>query len=330
MIRAPAVDAEPRSGVRRLQGGEVVGGVGGVAAGVDERVADGGRVGPDDVAGRQALGVVEGAAQQVLELVAPRAGEGPQDRQRVGALDHVVAAGLAEVVVAGHDVEQVVDDLEGDAVGPPERGEGVDLVAGELGHEGPDAARRGEQGRGLALDGAVVALFGAGDVEGVLELGDLALAEAGDGGGQQRGHLRAEAGRDLRRLRQQVVAGEDGLEVAPPGVDALDEVPGGGLVHDVVVVQRAQVHQLAAHPAHHRLGRHGLGAGGGGERGGHGERRPLALAAGLDEVGGDLREEGVVGGDGLQQGVVHPTEAVGQCGGRRRRTGHGSHGPQAR
>ena len=109
--------AEPRGGVRRRQGGEVVGGVGGVAAGVVERVADGGRVGPDEVAGRQALGVVERAAQQRPSSSPLGAGEGPQHGQGVDALDQVVAGRLAELLVGGDHVEDVVDDLEGHAVG---------------------------------------------------------------------------------------------------------------------------------------------------------------------------------------------------------------------
>ena len=82
------------------------------------------------------------------------------------------------------------------------------------------------------------------DVEGVLQLEHLALAQPADGGGEQPGDLGAERRGDLRRLGQQVVAGEDRLEVAPPGVDALDGAAGVGVVHDVVVVERAEVHQL--------------------------------------------------------------------------------------
>jgi hypothetical protein len=60
------------------------------------------------------------------------------------------------------------------------------------------------------------------EVEGVLQLEHLALAEPADGGGEQPGHLGAERRRDLGGLGQQEVAGEDRLEVAPAGVDAVD------------------------------------------------------------------------------------------------------------
>ena len=85
-------------------------------------------------------------------------------------------------------------------------------------------------------------------------------------------------GGDLRRPGQQEVAGEDGPEVAPPGVDALDGAAGRGLVHDVVVVERAEVDELDRHaapdhrrrapgrsPSRRRAGRRG-----------HGEQRAAA------------------------------------------------------
>ena len=61
-------------------------------------------------------------------------------------------------------------------------------------------------------------------------------------------------GGDLRGPGQQEVAGQDGLEVAPAGVDAVDGAADDGLVHDVVVVERAEVHQLDRHRAGDDLG----------------------------------------------------------------------------
>ena len=46
------------------------------------------------------------------------------------------------------------------------------------------------------------------------------------------------------RAGEQVVAGEDRDDVAPAGVDARDAAPGLGLVDHVVVVERAEVHEL--------------------------------------------------------------------------------------
>ncbi len=47
--------------------------------------------------------------------------ERPEHRQRVDALDEVVAGRLAELLVGGDDVEHVVDDLERHAVRLAER-----------------------------------------------------------------------------------------------------------------------------------------------------------------------------------------------------------------
>ena len=59
--------------------------------------------------------------------------------------------------------------------------------------------------------------------------------------------LRAEVGEQVRRPGEQQVAGQDGDAVGPPAVGAGRTPPHGGLVHDVVVVQRRQVGQLADH-----------------------------------------------------------------------------------
>ena len=109
------------------------------------------------------------------------------------------------------------------------------------------------------------------------------------------GDLGAERGGDLRGPGQQEVAGQDGPEVPPPGVDALDGAAGDGLVHDVVVVQRAEVDQLAGHAAEHDV----VGGGGAGAGGGDGHHRAQPLAAGHDQVAGDLGQLLVGGLDRL-------------------------------
>ena len=60
------------------------------------------------------LFVVERPAEALTQPA--RSVERPQHRQRVDALDQVVAGGLAELLVGGDDVEHVVDDLERHAV----------------------------------------------------------------------------------------------------------------------------------------------------------------------------------------------------------------------
>ena len=250
-------------------------------------------------------------------------------RQGVGALDEVVAGGLAQLLVGGGHVEQVVDDLERHAEAAPEGGEGVDLGPGQLGDDAADATGRGQQRGRLAVDGGEVGLLGAAQVEGALDLEDLALAQLGDGGGEQPGDLGAERRRDLRRLGQQVVAGEDRLEVAPAGVHAVDRAPGRGVVHDVVVVERAEVHQLHRHRAEHDLRRGGAHHVVGGGRRGDGEGGPHPLAAGEDQVAGDLGEERVVGHHRGPEGLLHPAE-VGLEHGQLEEGGGGRHAGKVR
>ena len=159
---------------------------------------------------------------------------------------------------------------------------------GRSADDAADAAGGGEQRRRLALDRGEVARLGAADVVGVAQLVHLALAQPADRGGQQAGHLGAEGGRDLGRLGQQEVAGQDRLEVAPAGVDARRSPPGVGLVHDVVVVERAEVDELDGHAtedhvvADRRLDPRRVIGQGGGRR--DREQGPRPLAAGGDEV----------------------------------------------
>ena len=110
-----------------------------------------------------------------------------------------------------------------------------------------------EQRGGLALDRALVALFGARDVEEVLQLEDLAAAQLADGGGEQRGDVGAERRGERRRPGEQEVAGEDRHDVVPAGVHARHAPPGLGLVDDVVVVERPEVHELDRHRAGDRV-----------------------------------------------------------------------------
>ena len=83
-------------------------------------------------------------------------------------------------------------------------------------------------------------------------------------------------------------------EVAPPGVHALDAAAGLGLVHHVVVVQRPEVDELArprrpARPRRWRRPPRGAG------RQPTVHTGPEPLAAGQDQVAGDLGEVGVLG-----------------------------------
>ena len=190
-------------------------------------------------------------------------GQRAQHRQVVDALGHVVAGRLAQLLVGGDHVEHVVDDLERHAVVQAEVGERVDLVAGQVGDDAADAAGGRVERRRLALDGGLVGVERAVDLVGELQLADLAGAQPADRGRQQPRHLGAERRGQLGGPGQQEVARQDRPQVAPAGVDAVDAVAGLGLVDDVVVVQRPDVHQLAGHAAGHGLvADHGVGVAG--------------------------------------------------------------------
>ena len=175
------------------------------------------------------LGAVEGPSEQLGKLVAGRARrrERSDHGQRVDALDQVVAGGLAELARRWRDVEDVVDDLEGHAVAWPSavsasmRGRGAGRRrcrrCGTRWRTARPSCRRWRRGRRPRCGRRRRRCCSS---------RDLALAQPADGGGEQAGDLGAERGGDLRRPGQQEVAGEDRLQVAPPGVHALDAAAG--------------------------------------------------------------------------------------------------------
>jgi hypothetical protein len=80
--------------------------------------------------------------------------------------------------------------------------------------------------------------------ERALHLGDLPLAQLGQGARHDAGHLDAQVGGQLRGPGEQVVAGQDRDGVVPPGVRATGCRGGRGLVDHVVVVERGEVDEL--------------------------------------------------------------------------------------
>ena len=128
---------------------------------------------------------------------------------------------------------------------------------------------------------------------------------------EEPGHVGAERGREGRGPRKQVVAGEDGDDVRPAGVDAGDAAAGLGLVDHVVVVQRAHVDQLDRSGAGDGL----VGSGPGSERrigGTEGQGRPEPLASGRDQMTGHLAEEAVLGVDLVGQTGLDPGQVARQ------------------
>ncbi len=162
------------------------------------------------------------------------------------------------------------------------------------GDDPPDPRRRSVQRRRLAVDRREVAGLGALRVVGVAQLLDLPFAEPADRAGEQGGDLRTQPGGDLRGASEEEVAGEDRLQVAPSGVDRLHAAPRVGLVHDVVVIERSEMHELASDTATHGivggpdpvdLGR------------GDSHHRAQSFAAGNEQMGRKLGEIGVTRDD---------------------------------
>ena len=180
-----------------------------------------------------------------------------------------------------------------------------------VGEHAPEPAGRRDERRGLAVDGLHVRVLGLKiQAPGHADLPDLAVAHRGDGSGQELRDLGAEVGRDLRGPGEQVVAGEDGDRVVPPGVRAGPASPEVGLVDDVVVIQRGEVGELDGHGSGHEPGVGRVAEVPGQEH----EHGAEPLAAGLDEVRRRLGQEVEVGPDGLLQGLLDPVEAGAQLG----------------
>ena len=215
-------------------------------------------------------------------------GLGHEDRQGRDALAQVGAGRLARLHRVGGDVDDVVGELERGADDLAVRRQRVlDLGRGAA-EPGAVAGRGGDQRAGLAgHDLEVVGqrvLVGAG-LDG---LEDLALDQPGEGLGLDAHRVGAEQRGELGGLREQEVAGQDRDEVVPAGVGRLRAAAQVGLVHHVVVVERADVGDL------HDAGRgdHVVDArvvtGLGGQQ--H-QQRPEPLAAGVEQVRGRLGDE---------------------------------------
>ena len=155
----------------------------------------------------------------------------------------------------------------------------------------------------------------------------MPLAQVGDGGGEETRDLGAEGGGDLRGPSEQKVAGQDGDQVPPTGVDTLDTTARERIIHDVVVIEGAKVHKLHRNTAHDALfgGRTVGGLRRGRVCGAQGQCRPEALATSGDQVAGDLGEEGVGGLDRPAQRILDSHQVVRQRRQveQRRQTDHG-------
>ena len=120
-------------------------------------------------------------------------------------------------------------------------------------------------------------------------------------------HFLPERSCDLGRPGKKEVAGDDGDEIPPACVHALDLAAHHGLVDHVVVVQRGLVHQLDGYGAR-QVVFGGLAHTSRGCR--DGQCRPEPLTAAVDEVRRNLVQEAVARRDGVEQGGFQTAETI--------------------
>ncbi len=166
------------------------------------------------------------------------------------------------------------------------------------GDDATDAGRRAVQRGGLAVDRRVVALFGPRRVVREAQFLDLAFAQPADGASEEACNLGAERCSDSRGARQEKVASDDGLEIAPLRVDSLDATPRVGLVHHVIVVERPEVNEFARHTTAYDV----VGCRAAEDlRSNRRQHGPKPLAAGNDQMRRELGEIGI----GSDNSVIH-------------------------
>ncbi len=215
---------------------------------------------------------------------------------------------LPELAAPADDVEQVVGDLERDADLLAERGQGGDERLVDAGEHGAEAGGGGHQRAGLVGEDGQVVVDRVLVRRGADGLPDLAGDQPLEGAGLDPDGVGPEVGEEVRGAGEQQVAGQDRDAVGPPAVGAGGTPPDDGLVHDVVVVERREVGQLAHHGRPGHLGRAGVAELGGQQ----GQHRPEALAARGHQVAGRLADERVLAADRLDQRRLDGGQALGE------------------
>src|SRR5688500_7843443 len=167
------------------------------------------------------------------------------DRQRDLALAQVTTNGLAQRLLVGGVVEQVVHQLKGH----PE----VESVVAQRGlalrpdvtEQAADLRAATEEERGLATNDLEVLLFGDVDISRLRELIELTFDHAERDVAEQAHQIeRVVRERERHRLDVQVVAEQDRDVVAPARMGGQPAAAHVGAVDDVVVYQRGGVNEL--------------------------------------------------------------------------------------
>ena len=241
------------------------------------------------------------------------AGHGLDDRQGQLALAEIVADVLAGGLGVALHVEQVIDDLEGDAQRVAIVEHRAHMILGRARQHRARLGRGGKQRRGLAAnDLEVDALVRAQVLRGG-QLQHLALGDGRGGIGQDRQHAQAaRLDHQLKGAGKEVIAHQHAGLVVPQQVRRGPPAALGAFVHHVVMQERCRVDEFHRRGQMHRIGPVVAAQLGCGQH----QHRAQALAARFDQMRGDLGyARGVFAGHALADQHVHRGHAPCQMGG---------------
>jgi hypothetical protein len=265
--------------------------------------------------GRRALCLLDAARllEERRQLFAQgrQALERERERKAGLALGDVGEHGLAERVLVGLEVEQIVGDLE--------RGAGVAAEGAQRQRKLHPRARR--QRASLAAEGEERAglepAHGQGVVDGEVgaaaqrELPRLAGDELAQGPDQRLdGARHPRAHREIERRGEQPVAGQHRHAVSIGDARGGEPAAGEAVVDDVVVQQRRRVHQLRRTGQRHPAARPAPRAGGPCRQ--ESEHRSHPLAAGTDQLRRRRAQVVGAGARGRAQDPLQPGDSLGE------------------
>ena len=165
-------------------------------------------------------------------------------------------------------------------------------LSGRLGDRGTDLAGRGEQCCRLGLDHLQIARLGGGEVVLRDQLHHLAFGDRRRGAREDGKHdQRAVLHHDLEGAGEQEVADQHRRLVAEDRIRRGQSPPEQARVHHIVVQQRGGVDELDAGGEHHMPSSDALPGIAAQPRRGEREQRTQPLAAGGDDVRGQLRDQ---------------------------------------
>ena len=213
-----------------------------------------GRFRRSDATGRpqqvQRLGECLVVGDRTLEDLPQPVGGGPgllqciEHGQGVHTLAQVGAGQFAGLVGAAGNIDDVVGDLENRPDDRADPGQSLDLIGVGTGERPTELPGGGDQAGGLLRDHLQVVRDGIVGVTGTLGLAHLTGDQQGECLGDDAHRVGTKLGYQSGRRREQIITGQDRNVVAPAGICRRNAAAHLGLVHNVIVIQRGQVHQF--------------------------------------------------------------------------------------